>query len=516
MKKDKETLYDFAGLKQARESLRESEELYRRLFEVESDAIILLDCETSRILDVNEAVSQLYGYSREEALLLKVSDISAEPANTMRAICEGKTHVPIRWHRRKNGTLFPVEISGSYFEYKGRKTHVAAVRDITERLKLEAQLRQAQKMEAIGQIAGGIAHDFNNILSAMMGFITIMQMKTKDGDPQRDYLEQLYALTERAESLVKNLLTFGRKQVLDVRPISLNDAIRTVGKLLSRVISEDIRLDLKLSQRDIVIKADMAQMEQALMNLATNARDAMPEGGALTISTEPFEMHDFFIRMHGYGKEGNYALMTVEDTGMGMDDLTREKIFDPFFTTKDVGKGTGLGLAMVYGIVKQHDGYIEVYSEMGVGTVFSIYLPALDMEAGETKTKVHVPVSGGTETILLAEDEESLRRVTRKMLEEFGYSVIEAQDGADAVAKFIERRNEIELVIMDVIMPRKSGKEAYQEMSKIQPDVKVLFTSGHTGDILTSKKISEEGLHFIAKPFQPKDLFEKIRETLKV
>ncbi len=387
-------------------------------------------------------------------------------------------------------------------------------RYITEHKKLEAQLIQSQKMESVGLLAGGIAHDFNNILSGMMGYVTLLQMKSKEGDPARQYLNQLLSLTERAAALTRSLLAFSRKQILDIRPTNLNDIVGMVGKLLSRVIGEDIELNLKPSDKDVVVNADAGQIEQALMNLATNARDAMPEGGTLTVSTGPFEMDNHFINMHGYGKPGKYALLIVQDTGMGIDEETRKKIFEPFFTTKGADKGTGLGLAMVYGTIKQHDGYINVYSEEGKGTTFKIYLPAIEAEAAEEKTVDNIPRRGGTETILLVEDEASLRQATRSILQEFGYRVIEAEDGNDAVNKFAEHKAEIKLVLMDVIMPGKSGKEAYQEMQKIQPDAKVIFTSGHTGDMLTSKKIAEEGLHFISKPVSPRELFEKIRDVL--
>ncbi len=386
--------------------------------------------------------------------------------------------------------------------------------DLTEYKRLEQQLFQAQKMEAIGQFSAGISHDFNNILSAMMGYITLAQMKLKDGDSVEQYMDQLLALAERAAFLTKSLLAFGRKQLLDMKPISINEVVSTIGKLLSRVIGEDIKLNLNLWDGDIVVNADSMQIGQALMNLATNARDAMPEGGTLTISTSPLEMDDDFVRLHGYGNPGKYALLSAEDTGMGMDKETKEKIFEPFFTSKGAGKGTGLGLAMVYGIVKQHDGYINVYSEVGKGTTFRIYLPAVDTQRAETNTRENIPRLGGTETILLVEDEALLRSVTRSMLEEFGYRVIEAEDGNDAVRKFDEHKTEIRLVLMDVIMPDKSGKEAYQEMQKMRPGIKVIFTSGHSGDILTSKKISDEGLQFISKPVLPKELLDKIRGVL--
>jgi CheY-like chemotaxis protein len=289
--------------------------------------------------------------------------------------------------------------------------------------------------------------------------------------------------------------------------------VTAVGKLLLNFLGEDIHLELQLSENDIVIMGDSRQIDPVMMNLATNARDSMPDGGTLTISTQLTEIDDEFKRMHGYGEPGIYALIAVEDSGLGMDDETKQRIFEPFFTTKEIGRGTGLGLAIIYGIVKQHNGYIDVYSELGRGTTFRIYLPVVELTAEETLSTEYIPLIGGKETILLVEDESALRTVTKTMLEKYGYKVIEAVDGVEAVDKFKEHKDTISLVLMDVIMPNKNGKEAYQDILVIRPDAQVIFLSGYTSDSIMNK-IVDEGWKLLLKPVSPKELFRQIREVL--
>jgi CheY-like chemotaxis protein len=289
--------------------------------------------------------------------------------------------------------------------------------------------------------------------------------------------------------------------------------VTAVGKLLLNFLGEDIHLELRLAEKDIVVMGDSGQIDQVMMNLATNARDSMPDGGTLTISTQLAEIDDEFKRMHGYGEPGMYALLTVEDTGIGMDNETKQRIFEPFFTTKEIGRGTGLGLAIIYGIVKQHNGYIDVYSELGRGTTFRIYLPVVELTAEETLSTEYIPLIGGKETILLVEDESALRTVTKTMLEKYGYKVIEAVDGVEAVDKFKEHKDTISLVLMDVIMPNKNGKEAYQDILVIRPDAQVIFLSGYTSDSIMNK-IVDEGWKLLLKPVSPKELFRQIREVL--
>ena len=385
-----------------------------------------------------------------------------------------------------------------------------------ERERMHAQLLQAQKMEAIGQLAGGIAHDFNNILTAMMGYAHILKTKMREDDPLRTYADHVLSLSDRAASLTQSLLAFSRKQVMNPRATDMNEIIRTVERLLLRIIGEDIQPRTVLSEKDLIVMADHGQIEQVLMNLATNARDAMPEGGSLTIGTETMDIDDEFIKEHGFGKKGPYALVSITDTGMGMDRETREKIFEPFFTTKEVGKGTGLGLSMVYGIVKQHDGFINVYSEPGKGTTFRIYLPLIQEKMGveEAKSDVLNPPETGTETILLAEDEKVVREFIKKLLEDYGYKVIEAIDGGDAINRFKLYKDKIQFVLLDIIMPEKNAREVYENIRQINPNIKALFMSGYTADMMLKKRILEDGFDFIEKPLSPTKLLRKVREIL--
>jgi len=393
---------------------------------------------------------------------------------------------------------------------------VHIVRDLTEKKKLEAQLQQSQKMETIGTLAEGVAHDFNNILTAIIGYGNILKMKLAKESPLLGYTDQILASADRAANLTQSLLAFSRKQVMNPKPVNLNEIVVSVEKLLLRIIGEDVQLKRTLSgkSKDLKIMADAGQIEQVLMNLAANARDAMPEGGILAIETDTAELDAGVIRMHEYGKPGIYALLTVTDTGHGMDEKTRQRIFEPFFTTKEIGKGTGLGLSMVYGIIKQHNGFINCYSEPGKGTTFKIYLPLIEKEAEKAKEEVHVTVSGGTETILLAEDEEEVRKLVKLVLEEAGYKVIEAADGEKALEKFREGKETINLLLLDVIMPVMNGKAVYEEAKKIRPEIKAVFSSGYPADFIHKQGILEEGLNIISKPVPPNELLEKIREVL--
>ena len=383
-----------------------------------------------------------------------------------------------------------------------------------EREKLHEQLLQAQKMEAVGQLAGGIAHDFNNILTAMIGYGHMLKIKLREDDPLRSYAEHILSLADRAANLTQSLLAFSRKQIMNLKTADLNEIIRKVERLLARIIGEDIGLKTVLTEKELIIMADTLHIEQVFMNLATNARDAMPGGGRLTIRTDTVDIDHGFIKEHGFGREGTYALVSVTDTGPGMDRATREKIFEPFFTTKEVGKGTGLGLSMAYGIIKQHEGYINVNSEQERGTTFRIYLPLIREKAEEIKHDDMYPIKRGTETILLAEDNDDVRTGTTSVLEEFGYTVIEAVDGEDAIIKFQRYKDRINFLILDVIMPKKNGKEAYEEIKRIRPDIDAVFTSGYTADIVHQKGNIAEGVELILKPATPKVLLGKIREIL--
>jgi PAS domain S-box-containing protein len=384
--------------------------------------------------------------------------------------------------------------------------------DITELRKLESQLRQGQKMEAIGTLTGGIAHDFNNILTALTGYATLIQKKMDTSDPLRSYVEQILVASEKATGLIQNLLAFSRQQPFTFTPLDVNNTIKAMEKLLVRLLTEDIKLRTSLTDDDAIVMADKSQMDQILFNLVTNARDAMPRGGILMIETATAVLDDAFIKVHGFGKKGKYIEITISDTGMGMDETTKGKIFDPFFTTKEVGKGTGLGLATVYGIVKQHGGYITAESEPDHGTSFSIYFPAVKMKVNEKQdTATHI--TKGNETILIADDDNEVRHLVQEALQAYGYSTIEATDGEDAIDKFKQNRP-IDLIVLDVVMPKKNGREVYEETHSIDPHTKVLFTSGYTRDILLDKGIESGEFDFMAKPLLFDDLLQKIREML--
>jgi PAS domain S-box-containing protein len=384
--------------------------------------------------------------------------------------------------------------------------------DITELRRLESQLRQAQKMESIGTLAGGIAHDFNNILTSLIGYASLIRAKMDTDNPLRSYVDQVLSASTKGAELTRSLLTFSRQQPVTLLPVDVNDAIRATQPLLKRLLTEDIYLSTSLTGEDTVVMADKTQMDQILFNLVTNARDAMPEGGTLTVETDIANVDSWFIEAHGFGEPGRYVLITVCDTGEGMDEATREKIFDPFFTTKDTGKGTGLGLATVYGIVKQHNGYITVYSEPGKGTAFHIYIPAA-MTKVETVIDTAVHTEGGKETVLIAEDDEGVRQIMREALEDYGYMTIEAVDGQDAMEKF-ELHHDIDLVILDSVMPRKNGREAFEKIRAINPRIKVLFISGYTRDIVLDKGIKDREFDFIPKPLMLDRFLQKIREIL--
>jgi CheY-like chemotaxis protein len=366
-------------------------------------------------------------------------------------------------------------------------------------------------MEAIGTLAAGIAHDFNNILTALVGYAALLKMEIKSAKLHA-YVDRILSASHKATDLVQNLLAFSKQQAISLKPISLHTVIKETGKLLKRLVTEDIAIMILLATEDITIMADATQVDQILFNLVTNARDAMPQGGTLTIETKAVELGDQFQHIHGYGKPGRYALLCISDTGVGIDATTQESIFNPFFTTKEVGKGTGLGLSTVYGIVKQHNGYITVYSEPDRGTTFHIYLPIANKLSKEENLTL-TPMKGGNETILIAEDNEAVRGLISKVLMEYGYRTFEAVDGADAVEQS-KKAAKIDLLIIDSIMPKKNGREAYNEIHEIKPDIGVIFTSGYTRDVFLDKGVEDKKFHFLQKPIAPDTLLKMVRDVL--
>ncbi|MFA6053765.1 MAG: PAS domain S-box protein [Thermodesulfovibrionales bacterium] len=503
--------------KRAEEELRK---LYRAV--EQSPASVIITDLHGDIEYVNPKFTEVTGYSLEEVRgknprILKSGETPPEEYRRLwETITSGGEWHGMFHNKRKDGALFWERVSISAVrDNSGAITHFIAVNeDITNRKCLEDQFRQAQKMEAVGQLAGGIAHDFNNILTAIIGYGHIIKMKLKEDNPLRTYADRILSLSDRAANLTQSLLSFSRKRIMNPEPVNLNEVVKRIDHLLSRIIGEDIRLQTTLSEEEMIVMADSEQIELVLMNLATNARDAMPEGGLLNIGTEKIDIDEEFIKEHGFGRKGEHVLISVADTGAGIDIETREKIFEPFFTTKEVGKGTGLGLSMVYGIIKQHEGYINIYSEPGMGTTFRIYLPLIEAKVEEIKPEVIQPFEIATETVLLAEDETEVREFTKKLLEEYGYKVITASSGQEAINEFKAHKDKIQLVLLDVMMPDKNGREAYDEIKKIRPDIKVLFMSGYPADTIHKHKIIEKGFAYIEKPASPTKLLKKIREVL--
>jgi PAS domain S-box-containing protein len=520
------------------QELAERRRIERDLLDREEHIRLLLNSTAEAIYGVdtngvctfcNPACLKMLGYETEQDLVGKNlhemihhtrTDGTCYPEEECRINNVSKNgqgcHVDDEVFWRADGTFLNVEY-WSHPIVRGQELIGAVITfiDITERRMLEAQLLHAQKMEAVGTLAGGVAHDFNNILTAIIGYGTILRMKLGDV-PLAVNADRLLDAAQRAALLTKSLLAFSRKQEIVTRWVDLNDLVSRTGKLIKRLIRQDIVYETVLTGGELGVMVDSAQIEQVLMNLATNARDAMPDGGRLSIRTERVDLNADYIRTHQYAIPGEYALITVSDTGMGMDENTRSKIFEPFFTTKEVGKGTGLGLSMAYGIVKQHKGFINVTSEIGTGTAFKIYLPIVK-PAGireEEQVKAEEPIPRGSEMVLVAEDDLSLRLLAKTLLEEHGYRVIEAEDGEEAVRKFKENQEQVKLLLFDIIMPRLDGRKAYEEIRRLRPNIKVLFASGYTEDLLSIKDILDQDLDFIQKPMRPHELLMKVRTVL--
>jgi len=508
------------------ERIKAEEHLRKLSVAVEQNPASIVITDTSGIIEyVNPHFTELTGYTFDEAVgrnsnILKSGETSDEEYTRLwETILAGGEWRGEFHNRKKDGDLYWEQaLIAPIRDNSYAITHFIAIKeDITERKQFEGQLRQVQKMDAIGQLAGGIAHDFNNILTAIVGYASIMQIKLPDGSPLKKYAEQIAATAERGASLTQGLLAFSRKQASNPVVVDLNEIIHRVHQLLLRLISEDIHLEINLERKGLPVLADSGQLEQVLMNLSTNARDALPHGGSIVISTEAVTLDSEFVLARGFGQSGRYALLTFTDTGEGMDADIVKHIFEPFYTTKELGKGTGLGLSIIYGIIKEHKGYIVCHSTIGIGTIFQMYLPLLDSAPAASLEKVEEQVRDvqGGASILLAEDNETTRTLGREILEEFGYSVIEAVDGVDALEKFRAQRERIGLVILDAIMPNMSGREAHDAIRSIAPDMRVLFCSGYAKDVLISQGGLEEGMNYLPKPFTPKELLMTIREVLE-
>jgi two-component system cell cycle sensor histidine kinase/response regulator CckA len=519
-------LIELAEQEQA--SLSNNEERYRDYFENAKDAIYVHDLE-GRYTMVNKAAEALVGYTREEILKMSVFDVVPQSsANQIQARLNKKLadHAPTIYEVeaiRKDGTRVPVEVSSRLIWENGVPVAVqGSARDITERKRAEEalrasqlQLQQSQKLEAVGQLAGGVAHDFNNLLTAIIGYTDLSLRRANLEDPIRHNLEETKKAAERAGSLIRQLLAFSRKQILEPKVLDLNAVVKDMHKMLTRLIGENIDLATKQASDLGMVKADPSQVEQIIMNLVVNARDAMPHGGKVTVETANITLDDQDALKHVAVKAGEYVMLAVSDTGTGIDEETQARIFEPFFTTKEVGRGTGLGLSTVYGIVKQSGGNIWVYSEPEVGTAFKVYLPRVDAAASVIeKLVLESAAPQGTETILLVEDEDMVRGLARKILSEAGYKVIEARSGAEALELSRGYAGPIDLLLTDVVMPAFSGKEVAERLKEFRPAVRVLFMSGYTDEAIVRHGVLDANVEFLQKPFTWVRLAKKVRDVL--
>jgi two-component system cell cycle sensor histidine kinase/response regulator CckA len=503
----------------SRRARRQEEERYRILFENNPQPLWVFDEESLAFLAVNEAACRHYGYSREEFLGMTIRDIRP-PEDVPLLLQRLQAELPeyqesgVWRHRKKDGSIIEVEINSHPLQFDGRLAQLVLALDVTERRQLEAQLRQSQKMEAIGTLAGGVAHDFNNLLTTILGYSGLLLDGLEGESPLREGIEEIQKAGERAAALTRQLLAFSRRQVLAPVVLDLNAVVANMEKMLRRLIGEDVALVAVLARDLWSVRADAGQIEQVIVNLVVNARDAMPRGGKVTIETRNHDLDDSYVRTHAYAQPGEHVCLSVSDTGTGIDPETRARIFEPFFTTKSPGKGTGLGLSTVYGIVKQSGGSIEVYSEPGRGTSFKVYLPrVLDGENSVAPEAKHPPV-GGAETVLLVEDEEAVRRLARLVLEKMGYKVLEAASAEEALSVAGDHAGEIGLLLTDSVMSGMSGPDLARILRVQRPETRVLFMSGYTDDAIVRHGLLEPNEAFLQKPFSPDVLARKIREVL--
>ncbi|MFN3653448.1 MAG: PAS domain S-box protein [Armatimonadota bacterium] len=502
-------------------ALRRSELDYRGLFEASHDGLLILDPDTEAVLEANERACRMYGFSRDELVGRSILDLSTNIPYGREQVeatlaGPGVFHHFETVHRRRDGARMHLEIHATAVHYAGRTAILSANRDVTEQKLLEQQLRQAQKMQAIGRLAGGVAHDFNNMLAVINGYAELLLADWPPGDRRRGYLTEISAAADRAAGLTRQLLTFSRKQIAQFQQLDLNELVLEVSRMLRRLIGEDIDLVTRLAPAAAWITADPAQMQQVLMNLALNARDAMPRGGRLSIETERVRLRAREAARMGDLTPGEYVLLRVTDVGCGMDSDTLAQIFEPFFTTKPLGEGVGLGLATTYAIVEQCRGHIAVWSEPGAGTTFEIYLPAAATAppAERPAAPAAGPLPGGRETILLAEDEEMVRRLVGDVLRGAGYSVLEAESGTAALSLAAAHDGEIHLLLTDVVMPGMSGRELADRLGELRPSTRVLYMTGHTDDAVLRHGVERSGALLIQKPCSPLELAVRVREVL--
>jgi two-component system cell cycle sensor histidine kinase/response regulator CckA len=504
--------------RRAEDELRKNESMLRLLFEHNPLPTWLYDMESLKFLHANEAAVKLYGYSEEEFADMNILAIRPE-SEREKALAYVSKMKPdeeeygVWLHRTRDGSVFEAEIISHELLYAGKRVRLVVAQDVSERKQLEGQLRQAQKMEAVGRLAGGVAHDFNNLLMVIKGHTELLLNVLSPTEHITRKIQQIDRSADRAAALTRQLLAFSRMQVLQPQVINLNSIVEEMGKLLPRLIGEDIDLSIRASKNLGAIRADASQMEQVIMNLAVNARDAMSNGGKFVIETGNVELDHSYTSSHPLMKSGPYVQLTVSDSGTGMDAETQAHIFEPFFTTKEKGKGTGLGLATVYGIVKQSGGFIWVYSEIGKGTCFKLYLPRVDQaedQIGISRPAGEVP--NGTETVLLAEDEADVREIAKQFLESGGYQVIEAKDGAEAIKLAHTAQVKFDLLVTDMVMPGMTGQELAVRLQKEKPGLCVIFMSGYSEHAATEMANADPAVRLLTKPFSRGALLRAVRE----
>ena len=512
---------ELAEQRRAEEAVRRSEDWSRLLFGEIPEAAFVVDPETYRILDVNPVAEGRYGYSRQELLEMTVlqlypeNDVPIARGALARTPDQGFAREERSRHRRKDGALLPVELHRARRRIGGRDILLVIVADLSQKELLEAQLRQSQKMDALGLLAGGIAHDFNNLLTAISTNVSMALTALGPEHPEYPGLRDAEDAARHGAELTRRLLTFSRKGGSTPQTINLNSCVGETVRLLRRAI--DPRISLESDEEPVLwpIRADPSQMSQVLMNLCVNARDAMPEGGRLTIETRNVTLDQAYCRANASARAGQFVRLTVSDTGCGMDAATPARIFEPFFSTKEVGRGTGLGLSVVFGVVKQHHGWINVYSEPGQGTTLTIYLPRLlDGAAEEQAPAPEAEVRGGSEVLLLVDDDPAVRSVGRRVLTRYGYTVLEAADGDQALAVFARERSRIAAVVLDLTMPHKSGRDALAELKRMDPKLPVVLSSGYTAGVAEAELLAAGANGFVAKPYEIGDLARAVRKAL--
>jgi PAS domain S-box-containing protein len=512
-----------AARRRVEEALRQKEASFRLLFDSNPLPMWVFDRETLRFLEVNGAAVAHYGYTREEFLGMRITDIRPpeDAARVESSVQAEGGDEPVRhsgtWrHRLKNGRVIDVEIVAHDLAFGERPGRLVVAHDITDRKRLEGQLLQSQKLEAIGQLAGGVAHDFNNLLNVILGYADLALRELPKEAPQAPRLDQIRRAAERGATLTRQLLAFSRKQVREPKVLDLNRTLADVQGMLGRLIGENIEIVTSFDAGLGHVEADPGQIEQALLNLAVNARDAMPHGGKLILETANVDFDPAYAKTHPGSRPGPHVRLAVSDTGHGMDPSTLARLFEPFFTTKPRGKGTGLGLATVYGIVRQSDGHIDVYSEPGRGSTFKIYLPRVDKKgaavAEDQPESDATPL--GTEAILLVEDDDALRALVAEVLGRHGYVVLEAEGPEAGLLAAQSHAGTIHMMITDVIMPQMSGRDLAARLHALRPETKILYMSGYTDQAIGHHGVIAPGTHFLQKPFASKILLRKVRAVL--